>query len=87
MLEQMYECGSCKEKLVSFKCGFCGKVTTYTESEYYNHEEEIKKNCCHTLSIDRTGYGSVLENKEIKIPICDKCAKELDDAAIYFYEA
>ena len=73
----------CKGKLVEFKCGFCGKKITYYESKKYNYQEEIKKNQCHILKINRTGYGSSFEDREIEKRICDECSMLLDKAAIY----
>lgn len=84
-----YECKSVNENnsnIVTHKCRFCGKVTTYDDSKQYLHEEQVKKNQCHTLRINRTGYGSGFENREIAMPICDECAMKLDKVAIYYYD-
>jgi len=68
---------------VLFRCGFCGKTITYNKGDIFNQENFVKKNCCHTLRINRTGYGSSFENREIEKPICDECSMLLDKAAIY----
>jgi hypothetical protein len=66
-------------KLFKHKCSICGKITTYYKGIGFNSENEIAKNCCHVLKVDKIGYGSIFDGKKVEIPMCDECLKLLVD--------
>jgi formylmethanofuran dehydrogenase subunit E len=68
---------NCKGKLVVFKCGKCGEIITYYESNKINFQEMLKESQCHILEAKTPIHGSKFEGKIIEMPFCDDCLEEL----------
>lgn len=62
-------------KIVKKRCIKCGKIIEYNEDwERENDGNSMMiHNQCWDIDLGRAGYGSRLDNCEIKFVLCDEC--------------